>query len=266
MSRLAVAVACLLLATTVRAHGPSGAAGSVAFQLRGKQAVRSVVAATPNRVRREYPELDLEGGSRWLFRPDMHLGVYRTKQERAYYCTSRDLGLRVVPHLARGSWNGAPGSLQRVVPGAQRSQGSLVGDAQLVSAAVEGGHPAVDWDSLHALAIEHYVTGMHDEAANVLVSRAPDGKLTYSAIDGERTFGRTGVYPRYFFARNLLQQAKGIGPTELSPALRARLRRTDVERWRRDLKENDVSPQQIEIAVQRLRAVQEHGLAALLSN
>jgi hypothetical protein len=220
----------------------------------------------PNQFRQEYLELRLKNGAgRWIFRDDAHEGKSRTQLELGFYHTSRDLGLRAVPRLVKGSWAGRRGSLQRVVKDAQRSSGSVVGDARMVSSP-----GPVDWDSLHAVAIQHFVTGMHDDAPyNILMSRAADGRLHYDAIDGEWTFGHTFKllsggshyqYSKYNTARSLIEQG---GPRELSAELWERIRRTNIPKWTQHLAEDGVEPAEVALAVERLRAVQERGLEAI---
>jgi hypothetical protein len=112
------------------------------------------------------------------------------------------------------------------------------------------------------VAIEHYVTSLHDDAPyNVLVSKSDRGLLRYDAIDGERSFGHSEGFRQFFAVRNLVAQG---GPRQLSPGLWDRIRRTNIGRWTAHLQAAGVPPQEIGRAVSKLRQVQEHGLDVIL--
>jgi hypothetical protein len=251
----------------VPAAAGSASLGVATIEGRTRTLTREVTRVEPNRFRKEYFELRLRGAKGWwLFRDDQHAGALRTQRELAYSHTSAELGLGAVPRLVAGSWQGRKGSLQRVVEHAKRSSGSLKGDIREVLAYATSTSPEVDWDSLHAVAIQHYVTDMHDDAPyNLLITRSASGQLRYDAIDGERAFGHTGGFQRMGWARRLVQESIALGgPKQLSPGLSAKLRDTNVARWRQRLADSGISEAEIVRAEAKLRTLQERGLAALL--
>jgi hypothetical protein len=228
----------------------------VTLRLPGKKPlVRPVVDLRRNRFRPNYWELEIAGmAGRWVVQHDINPFEPRSKREMAFFHTSNDLGLGVVSRVLEGTWAGREGSFQRVVPDAQRSTGAVGHDLRAVGAL------DVDWDSLHAVAIQHFVTSlMDDHAGNLLISRTANGLLRYHAIDADASFGFIGN-AKWNTARELVRQ----GPRDLSPALWDRIRKADIPRWLQHLHENGLRPDQINEALRRLQLVQEHGLAVIL--
>ncbi len=222
---------------------------------------RAIVATQPNPHRPHYAQLTLKrGAGEWLFRADntgsRDRAGSRNRIEMAYFHISHEVGLRTVPFILPAEWSGQfgthLGTLQRVVPNANRSTGTVDGDLALVEAL------RVDWDTLHALAIHHHVTSMHDDMPyNILVSRSAASNLVYNAIDGERSLG-TSSFGRNFTAMRLI---KGKGaPKEMSDALWQRIRSTDFQRLRLRLGTDGIDPHEIDRVVRKVREVQTHGL------
>ncbi len=199
------------------------------------------------------------GSGTWIFHPEsdqrtegLHsfFGIHnqtRGTGEMGTYVTSKHLGLGVVGKTVRGLLRGQRGTFTRYIEGSD-------GDASAVQTALTTGR-VVDWDSMHGVAILHFVTNEADAKPNNLIMGTGE-KLRMYAIDGESSFGSrpTGRgFPIYLPADT---------PRQLSDKLWARIRRVNVDKFASDLGEAGLSPDKIAATIARLKLVQEHGLSA----
>jgi hypothetical protein len=192
----------------------------------------------------------LKNGAKWVFRPEHNrhnkelIGKHKIApgtqvlRDRAFYLTSRHLRLGVVPQLVRGELDGAAGSLQRYV------EDKYHGAAKL---------PA-DTETQQAVAILHYVTRLADGHDGNVVLTDVAGKTRFRAIDGELSFGHAWTMSV------VIDQVAG---EQLSPRLKRRLDRVDVDAWRAALLAEGLANEDVAGAVRRFQRVREHGLAAL---
>jgi hypothetical protein len=214
--------------------------------------------------------LTLKDGSRWVFRSpharDQQLvEVYSTAKippggklarERAFYVTSAMLGLGVVPRTLRAELDGEPGVAQRYVEGEPLTFFNEMRDALL---RFVPGTRRLSWDSVHGVAILHFVTGILDgHDANVLKQKTWRQRRL-RAIDGELTFAENG-----HASWSVVYIMAGKGPRELSPRLQRRLAKVDVEAWKAALRREGIAESAIELAAYRLHMIQEHGLRAFI--
>jgi hypothetical protein len=215
--------------------------------------------------------LTLEDGSRWVFRTpharDRQLvETYsaaripadgKLARERAFYVTSAMLGLGVVPRTVHAELDGERGVLQRYVEG---KSPSIFREGRDYLLSFLPGIRRLTWDSVHGVAILHFVTVIldgHDD--NVVKEKRPRFRRL-RAFDGELTFPETG-----HASWSVVYVMAASGPPTLSPRLQRRLARVDVEAWKSALRREGIAEPAIELADHRLRMVQDHGLRAFLS-
>lgn len=184
-------------------------------------------------------------GSQWVVKRHGKGDIAREDmfgRSRAFFLTSKRLGLHVVPRTFVGEENGTPVLFQRHVKGNS-------------SYRVE-----CDWDNLVAIAILHYVTGISDGHALQAVGFSHQGRTRAAAIDGELTFGVERPLTSNAFFEEIKNRAGRDAslriPTRISESLAA----ADIEAWRGELRGQAISEAQIDAAVLRLGQIKTRGL------
>ena len=218
--------------------------------------------------------MTLKDGDKIVFRPTQSaLGIARAGQLRSarqigVYLTSKHLGLRAAPHLFRATYQGQEGTGERYHRGTHPDELGMAtssGANSIVPAGVAALVAQIDWDSLHAVAILHYVTANADGHGWNIFTHKQGGKLRFWAVDAELSFANAQAPGRTSMAIELIREAiKHGAPTQLSRGLQKRLANVDVASWQQDLAEAGLGAADIAQAVQRLQLVQQRGLQAVL--